>query len=435
MDGVHDTGPAAPSMWRAAGSLLRRNRDFRLFFAGQLISLGGDWFLIVALSNLILSLTGSATLVAALFVAYNLPYGFVSFLGGPLADRIDRRRLMIVTNALMGLLALGFFLVHGRADLWLVFVLAAGISAVSALFEPAASAAVPNLVDADDLPAANVLAGSSWGTMMAVGAGIGGLVVGAFGNDIGYLVDAVSFFAAGLLLVWVRRRTSEEREPREDRPGIARATREAVAYSRRDHRVLALFAVRGGVGVAIGVVALLPVLAVDTFHAGSAGTGWLFAFRGLGSLIGPFLIRPFVRRGDSRRLFDAILWTPVVFAALYAASPWAPDVYLAGVAAMGAHLAGGANWTLSTYTYQRLVPDRVRGRVFGFDGALLTFTLSASNAVCGWLAGAVGVRVAMSTVGGAVVLYTLLTWTATRRLRRSLGPVPGPAAAAPRLAR
>lgn len=423
MESAHELGPPRAHVWREAWSLLRRNRDFRLFYIGQLISFAGDWFLIVALSGLVLELTHSAALVTAVFVAYNLPYGIVSFVGGPLADRLDRRKVMIVTNVVMGLLAMGFFLVRTRSDLWLVYVLAASISGVSALFEPAASAAVPNLVDPEDLPAANVLNGSAWGTMLAVGAGIGGLIVAAFGNDVGYLVDALSFFVAGALLVWVRRRTSRDREPHEEHPGIVEATREAVRYSRDDHRVLVLFAVRLGAGFGLGIVALLPVLAITVYHAGDRGTGLLFAFRGIGSLLGPFLIRPMIRRKE-RRLFTAVIWTPAAFAVLYGLLSWMPGIFLAGAMALAAALVGSAQWTLVTYTYQSTVPDRILGRVFGFDGALITFTLSASNALCGWLAGVLGVRAVMTGVGAVVAIYCALLWALTRGMRRSLGTPP-----------
>jgi MFS family permease len=408
--------PDRANVWAEAWSLLRRNRDFRLFYIGQLISFAGDWFLVVALSGLVLRLTGSAALVAAVFVAYNLPYGIVSFVGGPLADRLDRRRLMIVTNLVMGVLALGFFLAHSRSELWLVYALAAAISGVSALFEPAASAAVPNLVEPDDLAAANVLNGSAWGTMLAVGAGLGGIVVGALGNDAGYAFDALSFFLAAALLVWVRRPTSEPREPHHEHPGFVDATREAVRYSRQDHRVLALYATRLGQGFAIGVVALLPVLAISIFHAGDRGTGLLFAFRGIGSLIGPFLIRPLIRRGNRRRLFAAVIWIPGVFALVYAGLPWMPTILLAGLAAMVAHVAGGAQWTLVMYEYQTIVPDRVRGRIFGFDGAVITFTFSASNALCGWLAGVFGVREIMTFVGIVVACYAAMLWIVTHAM-------------------
>jgi len=410
------SGRDESNVWAEAWSLLRRNRDFRLFYIGQLVSYAGDWFLIVALSGLVLRLTGSAALVAAVFVAYNLPYGIVSFVGGPLADRLDRRRIMVVTNVVMGVFALGFFLARSSSDLWIVYVLAAGISAVSALFEPAASAAVPNLVDPEDLAAANVLNGSAWGTMLAVGAGLGGIIVGAFGNDVGYAFDALSFFTAAALLRWVRRATSERRAPHHEHPGFVDATREAVRYSRRDRRVLALYATRLGAGFAIGVVALLPVLAISVFHDGDRGTGLLFAFRGIGSFIGPFLARPLIRRGNRRRLFAAVIWSPAVFALVYGTLPWMPSILLAGTAALIAHLAGGVQWTLAMYEYQSIVPDRVRGRIFGFDGALITFTLSASNALCGWLAGLYGVREVMTIVGIAVACYAAIVWTVARRM-------------------
>lgn len=419
MDTLYELpSPDTPGLWQRSLSLLRRNRDFRLFFLGQLVSFGGDWFLVVALSDYVYRTTHSSALVAAMFVAYNLPYGFVSFVGGTLADRLDRRRLMIGTNVVMGILALGFFGVRGHGRLWLAFALAAGISAVSALFEPAASAAVPNLVDPADLAPANALSGSSWGTMLAVGAGVGGLVVGAFGDTVGYLVDALSFFASAALLVWVRRPTSRPREAHHEHPGMLRATREAFAYSRRDHRLLAMYAARAGAGFSLGVVALLPVIALSVYHRGDLGTGVLFAFRGAGSLIGPFLVRSFLRRDRFGRLLAAIVWTPALFAALYGALPWAPDIWLAGVAAAAAHLAGGAQWTLATYAYQTVVPDHVLGRVFGFDGALITFTLAGSNALCGVFAGAFGVRAVMAGVAAVIVAYLAVVWMATRRLRR-----------------
>src|SRR5205814_10614781 len=137
-------------------------------------------------AGLTFSLTRSAGLVAALIGAQTLPSALLTFVGGPLADRIDRRKLMIAADVVRGVLALGFFLIHGRSTVWLAFVLAGAISGLEAFFEPAASAAVPNLVDMQDLSAANALTGSLWGTMLAVGAGLGGLAVASLGCKPGY---------------------------------------------------------------------------------------------------------------------------------------------------------------------------------------------------------------------------------------------------------
>jgi len=417
-----EPGRRRPRAAAEAWSLLQRNRDFRLFYIGELMSFAGDWFLLVALSGLVLRLTNSPALVAAIFVCFNLPYGVVSFVGGPLADRLDRRRMMIATNVAMGALSLGYFLIHTRSDLWLMYLLTIGISAVSALFEPAASAAVPNLVDEEDLPAANMLNGSAWGTMLAVGAGIGGLVVAVYGNNTAYFAEALSFFAAAALLVPIRRATSGVHDAGETHPGIVAATHEAVRYSREDHRVLVLYAIRLGAGFALGMGALLPVLATDVFHSGDRGTGLLFAMRGVGALTGPFLARPLLlRRHAAAGAAAACL---AGFSLLCALMSWMPTLYLAAVVMMLATMAGSGQWTLITYSYQTTVPDRILGRIFGFDGALITFTLAASNALCGWLAGTRSIRTVMTAVGISVCVYLLILWVSTSRIRASARSVP-----------
>ena len=129
--------------------LLRRNRDFRLMFFAQLISLGGDRFLSVALFGLVFEFTGSPALVSALIATMSVPYAAMTFVGGPLADRVDRRRLMIVADVVRGVLAFGFFFVRGPSTVWLAFVLVGVIQSLGAFFEPAAAAAVPNLVEPD----------------------------------------------------------------------------------------------------------------------------------------------------------------------------------------------------------------------------------------------------------------------------------------------
>lgn len=391
-------------LWR----LLRGNRDFRRLYAAQLVSFGGDWFLIVALSGLVLRLTGSATYVTAIFVAYNVPFAFGALWGGRLADRADRKRVMIVANVARGVLALGFLFVDTRSDLWLAYALAATLSAISSFFMPAASATVPNIVDERDLGAANVLAGSAWGTMLAVGAGIGGIVVAEFGTDSAYVVDAATFFVGAALILGIRTPTTRSTDERRG-DGMLAGTREGLAYVRAHPDVLVLLSTRFGVGLAVGVVALLPVMAIDLLDAGDRGTGWLFAFRGAGAVLGPFAFRHLTAEFDRRATVPALLVLPVVFTAFYAISPWMPGILAAGAAVFLAHLAGGAHWMLSTYAYQSIVPDRVLGRVFGVDGSIVTSTMAISNLSSGWLASTVGVRSALGLIAGLVTLVMLLT--------------------------
>src|SRR5438093_12750764 len=411
--------PSRRSQRHAVISLLRRNRDFRLLFFAQVVSFSGDWFLFVALAGLVFTLTRSPGLVAAVYAALTVPFAVFMFIGGPLADRLSRQALMIVADVLRGFLALGFFVIHLKSQVWMVYVLAGAITALGAVFEPASMAAMPNLVDREDLATANVMAGATWGTMLAVGSAIGGLVVAAFGRDAGYIGDAVSFFLSAALITRIRRRFAEPREAH-DHPGLFEATREAVQYARKDHRVLALLAVKGGFGMGGGVVALLPVLAFTVYHAGDRGTGILYGFRGLGVFLGPFLARSFIGDENLKKLFWGISISYLVYGASYAFVPWMPVIYLAGLMVLVGHLGGGAQWTLSSYGLQVIVPDHIRGRIFAFDEGFITLTLAVSATLAGRAADLFGVKVVMLGLACVTLGYSVLWSVATTRVRRSL---------------
>jgi MFS family permease len=167
-------------MWR----LLRSNRDFRLLYAGTLISLGGDWFLTVALLDLVLQLTGSATLASLMLLCQTLPIFLVTPFAGHVVDRVDRRKLMIVVDLIRTAACLLPLLARTPALLPFGYAAVILISIGSAYFQPASQAALPNIVADDELAPANVLMGSTWGTMLAVGAAIGGVVTTRFGRDV-----------------------------------------------------------------------------------------------------------------------------------------------------------------------------------------------------------------------------------------------------------
>ena len=413
---------------RSTFSLLARNRDFRLLFAAMVVSFAGDWFLFVALAGLLFSLTQSPAYVAALYAAMTVPFALATFVGGPLADRFNRQFLMVASDVLRGLLALGFFLVDQRSEIWIVFVLSALISGLQAVFEPTAMAAIPNLVDREDLTAANVLAAATWGTMLTIGSALGGLVVTTLGREAAYIGDSASFLGSAILVLQIRRRFSEPREPHHDHPGLFEAAREALRHARKDRRVLALLTVKGGFGLGAGVIALLPVLAFQVYEAGDSGTGILYAFRGIGIVAGPFLIRPFVRDEDLRSVFWAIAASFTIFALTYAVVPWMPGIYLAGLFVLAGHLGGGVQWTLSSYALQVIVPDHIRGRILAFDQGFISLTVAASATLAGWVADYVDVRVVMvglaAVAGAYAIIWTLATTGIRRSLRREIEPAP-----------
>ncbi|MGH2686056.1 MAG: MFS transporter, partial [Actinomycetota bacterium] len=261
---------------RASLRVLTRNPAFARLYAATLVSFMGDWFATVALVGRVHDLTGgSATMVTLVIVTQLLSIAVFSPLGGHLSDRLDRRRLMITADVIRGLLALGYLLVDTPGEVWLAYVLTAGIGALVAMFEPTTNAAVPNLVERRDLAVANVLMGAAWGTMLAVGGALGGIVAATLGREAAFVGDALSFAISALLIVGIRRPFSEERA--EAHPSLREAVGETIRYAREDRRVLALLSTKAGFGLAGGVIGLLPLLALTVYDSGDQGTGVLYA--------------------------------------------------------------------------------------------------------------------------------------------------------------
>jgi MFS family permease len=259
--------------------------------------------------------------------------------------------------------------------------------------EPTSSASLPNLVDDDDLGEANVLMGASWGTMLAVGAAIGGLVAATFGRDVAFVVNAASFAVSGYLIVGItrplKRRAQDGGDHHQLPHGGLRGVGESIAivlrFARGNRRLAALLLSKTTFGVGTGVIVMLAVFGRDVFGAGDAGIGVLFAARGLGALIGPFLARSIVGLSD-RGLLLGIGVSFLAFATGYSLLPFSPALWVASIAVFVAHLGGGAQWMLSTYGLQRASPDEIRGRVFSFDYGLVTVTIAMSMLVAGFLA-------------------------------------------------
>ncbi|HVM12279.1 MAG TPA: MFS transporter, partial [Actinomycetota bacterium] len=152
------------------------------------------------------------------------------------------------------------------------------------------------------------------------------------------------------------------------------------------------------------------------FDAGDGGTGVFYAFRGLGALIGPFLARPFVR--DLPTMFRAIGASIGIYGVFYAVFPFAPTLWTAAPLVLLAHLGGGAQWMMTTYGLQRIVPDRLRGRVFSFDFGLVTLTIAMSNLAAGWAAGFLDLAVVMWSLAGISLAYAGAWTAATTGIRR-----------------
>jgi MFS family permease len=398
--------------WR----LLSTNRDFRLLYLGSLISHGGDWFLTVALLDLVLQLTGSATLASLMLICQTLPIFLLTPIAGHTVDKVDRRRLMILVDVLRTAACLLPLLARTPSTLPFAYAGVILISIGSAYFEPASQAALPNIVAPEELGPANVLMGATWGTMLAVGAALGGIVTGRFGGDVSFVVDALSFLLSAGILWLMRARFSEERRDHEEHPPLIDSIRQTWTYARDHPRVLALLTSKGGYGLGAGVIAMLSIFGKEVFRAGAFGIGLLFAVRGIGALLGPFLVRAVFKRDEA--MYRSISLAVLVFGIGYIGLGLSRTLMLGAAAVFFAHLGGGAQWQTSTYGLQREVPDWIRGRFFAADYGFLTLTMSISSLMAGIAADRFGPVVATVGTASICILWAIAWGSWTWRLWR-----------------
>lgn len=393
--------------------LLRQNADFRRVYLATLVSLGGDWFAIIPLLDLLAAETGGGLWGGFVLAADTALLALLSPYAGAAVDRWDRRKVMVIADLASAAVVLALLAVRGPGSAWIGVAAIGAVAIAKAFYQPASTAALPNLVAPDDLPAANVLVGAAWGTMLAVGAALGGLVASVVGPQTCFLIDAGSFVLSALLVVATRRSFQQGETARGGRPALRADLAETAAYVRAHPTVAALLTCKSGVGLGNGALTLFPLLAAGVYGAGPLGTGLLFAARGLGAVLGPVGLHGFADRG---RLFSVLPASMLLFGACYVAFGFSPWYGLALALVVVAHAGGGTNWVLSTYGLQVIVPDRLRGRIFSVDVMLATMAMAVSQLVAGWLSEVVDVSMLASLFGAVTVCYALLWLVATRRL-------------------
>jgi predicted MFS family arabinose efflux permease len=374
--------------------LLRNNHNFRRLWLGRLISQTGDWFNSVALFTLLLNLTGSGEAVGLVLIIKLLPQFFAGPIAGVVADRFNRKTIMIVADVMRGLLVLGFLLVRRPDQVWIVYLIAALEIIVSSFFEPAESAAVPTIVSREELVSANALSGATWSVTLAFGAALGGAVTDLFGRDTAFVIDAITFFISAAFIQATRIPPLAGRPKpsgQSKRLSFANATGitdfiEGARYLKSNPHVCVLLFVKSGWGLGGGVLLLLTIFGKQLFPVGrdgSASIGLLYAARGTGALIGPIIAR-WITSDSPRTMRRAITVAFFVAGVFYLLFAGAPSLVFALIFIVGAHAGGSIQWVFSTTLLQLAVPNRFLGRVFALEMALFTLSMSVSTYLTGW---------------------------------------------------
>jgi MFS family permease len=378
---------------RRAFVSLRRHRNYRLFFAGQAVSLVGSWMQTVAAAWLIVEMTHSGVAVGWLAVAQFLPFTLFGLFAGALVDRFDARRLVITTQVLQMLLACllvgGAF--GGFVQPWFIDVAVFLRGCVMVVDAPARQALVYHMVGREELPNAVALNSSLFNASRVIGPAAGGLLVALVGARWCFAINAISFLPvlAGLLAMRVEELVPLA-EPRR-RVRLLQGTREGLAFARRSRVTgLVLVFVLLVSTFAFNFNVLLPLLASGTLHSGARTLGVLWAAFGSGALVGALLVAT-SGRTNLRVLLSATAGFGLAQLALAAMPSLTLDSLLL-------FLGGGffTIWSASATTILQLrAPDGLRGRVLG----LYYYAFNGSAALGGWLAGW------LFTLGGAPLAF------------------------------
>lgn len=373
--------------------LLRTNGEFRRLFLAHSVSRAGDAFNTVALVVLVFELTDSGIGVAGVVGFEVLPVLLFAPIAGLAADRLSRRRLMVAADIGRALVAAVLALTGG--PLAVAYAVAFGLSAGAVVFNPAASSLLPDVVEDDDVVAANSALWTTAVLIQIIAAPAAGAVIAAVGVEAAFAVNAATFVASALLLVGLRGGRTPADIAVRGWTGVA-----AGLTTVRRHPLLARLAlVQVLASLSAGATSgLLVVLAQERLDVGPAGFGVLLAAIGVGAAAGPLLLRRFVRATDRRWLFGPYAVRGGVDLTLAAVT----SPVVAGSALVIYGVSTSTGMIAYQSTLQTTVPAEVRGRAFAFYDVLWNTARLVSLAVGGVLAETIGVR-AVYAVGGILL--------------------------------
>lgn len=368
-----------------------RSRNYRLFVAGQGVSLIGTWMQQVAMSWLVYRLTGSAMLLGVVGFASQIPTLFISLFAGVLADRWDRRRLLIATQTLAMFQAafLAFVVLMGLVQVWHIILLSLVLGVVNAFDIPIRQSFVVEMVDnREDLGNAIALNSSMVNGARLIGPSIAGLLVASFGEGVCFLLNAISYLA--VIVAIVAMRMPQGANSLRPRRNILQELKEGILYAYKFgpiRSILLLVALVSFMGMPYSV--LVPVFAKDILHGGVHTYGYLMTAAGSGALVGTLLL---ASRKSVLGLGHLIVTATILFSAgivTFALS----NNFILSLAAMTLAGFGAMTLVASCNTIlQTILDEDKRGRVMSFFTVAFMGVAPFGSLGAGSMAGVIGPR-------------------------------------------
>ncbi|WP_433333096.1 MFS transporter [Spirillospora sp. CA-294931] len=397
---------------------LRRSRNYRLFTTGQIVSNVGTWMQKVAQDWLVLELThGSGTALGITTGLQFLPLLLFGLWGGVIADRYSKRRILMLTQMVMGSLALilGLLVVTGNAQVWHVYVLAFALGMATVIDNPARQAFVVEMVGRRDLPNAVALNSASFNGARLLGPAVAGVLIALLGTGPVFLLNAASFVA---VLLGLRAMREGELVPSEKVKRAKGQMREGLSYV-RGRRDLVIVLMLVGIVATFGMNFQITVALVarEVFHTGASSFGLASSMLAAGALTGALLA---ARRATRPRL-SLLLWAALAFGVLEIITGLMPTYWSFLALLVPTGIAMMTFTTAANATMQLSVAPEMRGRVMGLYMFVFLGTNPLGAPLVGWTAERFGPRFGI-VLGGAIALTATLAVAAVAAPRGSLRP-------------
>jgi MFS family permease len=399
-------------------------RNYRLFFFGQLVSVAGTWMQSVAQSFLVLDLTHSGTQLGLTSAARFLPMFLFGPLGGVFADRMDRKRVLYVTQTLSGLLAGVFAVTVGTHSirLWIIYLLALALGFVNVFDNPARQSFISEMVSAKDLPNAVTLNSVAMNMARVFGAALGGVIAAAIGLALCFACNALSF---GAVLVSLAAMRGSELFPAKRISRQKRQVRQGLRYVRSTPELfipLLMIAVIGTLAWEFQVS--LPLMASKVFHGGTGSYGVMASVMGGGAVVGGLISAARSRPRARALCLAAVGWGIAILAA--AVAPSMP-LELAALVFVG---YGSITFnSLAKTTLQLGAKPEMRGRVMALWALAWLGSTPIGGPIIGWAGQAIGARWTLVIGGLATLACGILALPALTRIDRRASRTADPAQA------
>jgi len=395
-------------------------RNYRLFFFGQLVSVAGTWMQSVAQSFLVLGLTHSGTQLGLTSAARFLPIFLFGPVGGVFADRMDRKRVLYLTQTLSGLLAAVFAVTMATHSirLWIVYLLALSLGFVNVFDNPARQSFISELVSPGDLPNAVTLNSVAMNMARVFGAALGGVLAAAIGLALCFTFNALSF---GAVLVSLAAMRTSELFPATRVTRQKGQVRQGLRYVRNTPELLiplVMIAVIGTLAWEFQVT--LPLMASQVFHGGAASYGVMASVMGGGAVVGGLISAARARPQARALCLAAIGWGVAILAAAVA-----PTLALELAALVFVGYGSITFNSLAKTTLQLAARPEMRGRVMALWALAWLGSTPVGGPIVGWTGQVIGARWALVIGGVATLACGVLALPALTRIDRRPAQVPG----------